>query len=417
MKKYVMLVNGIVGMGGGQMYTKNKLSYMRDIGWEVLAFSGHTGEIVIPELREYEGLIEHILISSPLIYPNDTVESVLEHIAERIGSFDEAVIESGSGHMALWGELLAKRLNCKHMVHLLEERPDLIIPSEYLDFYRFKLKRRELSGIMNKSMKILFRNSAEINEDNSFYLPSVCSNVVSDTQDSNAINIPDEGITMGCIGRLEKKYVQAATDAFATVAKKHPDVQFNIVYIGASDSHEHEERIRSVLDSIPNVTLLMPGYVFPIPRSVFQRVDVFVSSSGSASVSYRNGCPTISIDGRDNMAIGVMGYTTTRSLYREDEEKQDPADLLEAIIFKGYLVGKKYECGESRDSLDVLKLHLDFLNASSKEKRYFDVAAMKPAGKDKKKLWIRMMLGTKGYIRFHDKGTRIISNLRKKCAR
>ena len=38
-----MLSNGIVGMGGGQMYTKNKAVYMKSLGYDVQIYSGHQG--------------------------------------------------------------------------------------------------------------------------------------------------------------------------------------------------------------------------------------------------------------------------------------------------------------------------------------------------------------------------------------
>jgi len=412
--KYIMLVNGIIGMGGGQMYTNNKLSYMKKLGWEPYVFSGMEGQIVIPTLRKYDCLIKRLMIASPMIYSRRVVNSLIDEIVNEIGDFDEAVIESGSGHMALWGELLAKRLQCKHMVHLLDERPDVVVPKEYLDFYRFKLERRELSGIANTSLKILFRNSDEINEQNSYHLPSVCQNVVSDSEEGGDIEIPQTGITMGCIGRLGKRYVEAATAAFATVAKKHADKRFNVLFIGASDEKQHEKRIRSILGVIPNVELLMPGFMYPIPQAILNKVDVFISSAGSAGVSYRNGRPTIAIDGRDNMAIGVLGYTTTNSLYRSSEEKVDPADLLEAILFKNYLAGKTYAGKEKNVDMEILKQHIVFLKSSSREKQYFDIAAMKAAGKDKKKKAVRFILGTQGYVRFHDKGLELLAKLRKK---
>jgi len=67
-KLYIMLSNGIVGMGGGQMYTKNKAVYMKSLGYDVQIYSGHQGIVLIKDLMEYQKYIDPIFLSSPLVY-------------------------------------------------------------------------------------------------------------------------------------------------------------------------------------------------------------------------------------------------------------------------------------------------------------------------------------------------------------
>lgn len=396
---FVMLENNLTGMGGGQMYTRNKTVYMRQHCFDTFVFSGMVGSVIIKELGQYKRFIFPELASSPLVYSAKMVHHTVEKISLILEGYDRLIIESGSGHMALWGEILAKRLSCKHMVHLLEERNDLVVPEEYLDFYRFKLSRKELSGITQESLKMLFRYSSEINEVNSYALSSVCQNVVSDTVHFDQSKLKKNAITLCTIGRLEKKYVQVAAEAFCKVAKSHTNDAFNVIFVGGTEEKHVVTMLKRFFRGCNNVSLFFTGYIYPIPINLFDCVDVFVSSAGSAGVSYRQNRPTISVDGNDSKAIGVLGYTTQRGLYRDTEAKQDVTELIEKILYSDYLKEFKFIPTQNFPSLDVLDVHLDFLSSSSSEAEYYPVIKMLPKGKDKKKYKARLILGDWGYVR------------------
>ncbi len=398
-KAYVMLENNITGMGGGQMYTRNKLVFMSQHGWEPFVFSGIQGEIVIGDLQKYKKYIFPALASPPIVYSVKTVEKTLTPILNLLEEYDDIIIESGSGHMALWGETIAVKLQCKHMVHLLDERNDLTIPEEYLDFYRFKLRRRELSGITDQSLNILFRNNGEIDEENNFFLSSVCQNVI-DESSTHMFELPNADKTVCCIGRLEKPYVMPVAHAFAKVVKKHPSECFNVIFIGGTSLKNVKSKIKSLFQKLKNARLILTGDLYPIPKNLFQKVDVFASSAGSAGLSYRQNKPTISIDGCDLKAIGVVGYTTQHCLYRDCEEKQDIADLLEKILYKGYLEQFKYTASAKKTDLNTLNSHMEFISQSEKNKEYYSLYKISPAGKDLRKRQLCKILGDQGYIKF-----------------
>lgn len=397
-KAYVVLFNCIVGMGGGQMYTYNKIEYMKHNGWDTFVFSSIQGVIIIEELKRYKHLIFPIMASSPLVYSEKKVSKKIEEITEVLKDFDNIVIESCSGHLALWGELIAQRLSCKHMVNLLDERNDLIVPEEYLDFYRFKLKRRELSGITNQSLKMLFRNNGEITDDNCYFLPARCQNVVSDRVHYNFKSLIKNAKTLCTIGRLEKDFVMAAAAAYAKITNSRKNEKFNVIFIGGTNDRKIYKKIRYLFKSNENVNLQITGYMYPIPLDLVKYCDLFVSSAGSAGISYQYNRPTISIDAKDSFAIGVLGYTTQASLYRVNEKKQDVAELIEKILYYDYLNNYDYLPKKEVTSNDMLKVHLEFLDSSDKNKEYFPIDKLSVSGKDKKKKIIRCILGNKGYI-------------------
>lgn len=395
-RKYVILINEIRGMGGGQMYARNKVVYLKSLGWEPQIFYGIDGELMIPELRAYQGGYLPLLVSSPLVYNKQIVSQVLSCLREKIGACDQLVIESSSPHMALWGELLAESLEGKHMAHLLDERCDEIVPEGYLPFFRFKHKRRELSGIHENSLKLLFRGSQEITAKNAYALFSVCSNTVSEDVTDCELALPpkDNRIVLGCIGRREKPYVAAAARAFADVIRRHPESMFRVIFIGAAE----DPAIQNLFGELPNAEVLMTGYIYPIPLSLMNYVDVFLSSAGSANISYRCGKVTISIDSVDTKAIGVMGYTTQNSVKRKDEPQMELDSLLEKVLYTDYLTHYPYAAAPKLDVEGILAGHLVFLEQSEKKSAYYPVLQMRAAGKDKTKRVLVRLLGAKGYV-------------------
>lgn len=396
-KKYIMLINRIGGMGGGQMYVNNKLSFVSSLGWQPMVFFAVSSEIVISDLRAYEKNVFEKMILPPMVYSKKTVDKVIAQVIENIGDYDEAVIETGCAPMALWGEILAKKLNCKHMVHLLDEHLDKSVPVEYLDFYKFKHGRGELSGINSSSLKILFRNSPMITDNNAYYLSSLCSNVVLETE-NDILNIPKEGISLGCIGRLNKEYVDVVAKCFYKLALKYQEKYFNIVFIGGSEDESYKNKIADLFSTLSNVNLIMSGALYPIPSATLKKITLFVSSAGSARVSYGVDIPTISIDTNDLKPIGVLGYTTHNSAFRKDEPAIDLNYLMEQILFNDYLKGVAYTPAPPV-LLESLKKHIDFLERSDDSKEFFDIDTLQASKADKKKHYLYVLCGPDFYLK------------------
>lgn len=380
---------------------------MENLGWTVVIFSSTDGQVMIPELNKHRQYIIPELIVSPLVYSRKFASKIIDRLLSFIAHREYCIIESGSARMVFWGELLAQRLHCKHMVHLLYERPDQAIPEHYLPYYRFKWERRELSGINIHSLRLLFRNDSSVTQDKCYNLPSVCHNVASE-QDGADIDIPEADHVLGCIGRLEKPYVSAAAKAFYHVAANHPEKQFSVVFIGDASSKIHKENICRQFEGLKNVALVMPGYVYPIPGNVLRKGHVYIASSGSAAVTYEQGMVTIAIDLIDNYAIGVLGYTTQNRSYRKEEQLQDPAELLEKVLFTDYLSQYEYTQMQSASTAAAMQQHIDFLKQSEQTPGFFDLNTLKVAGRDKAKRRCRFFLGSKGFLRMR----RIIIKLR-----
>jgi hypothetical protein len=171
-KKYILLTNAIVNLGGGQIYCNNKYKYLDSIGFETFIFSTHDGELCVKNLEKFLPLIIDELDFYPAIFNTKTVEKVLDSICEKIDykQDDEIIIESHIPYLAVWGELLAKRLNAKHIVYLLGEHFDGL--SNYVfEFLDFKYGRKELANINNLAMQKMFAPYKEIKQEE--YLQTV----------------------------------------------------------------------------------------------------------------------------------------------------------------------------------------------------------------------------------------------------
>ena len=223
----------------------------------------------------------------------------------------------------------------------------------------------------------------------------------------------DNSIKLCCIGRLEKNYVSIVAKSFAELIRQYPNKKFSVLFIGDSSEKSYKKNISALFDGIDNVNLIMPGFIYPIPKALFGLVDVFVSSSGSATLSYRNNRPTISIDGNDGKAIGVLGYTTFNALYRDCEEQVEPVFLLKEILFNNYLQNKEFTPKKEHVGINVLEKHIEFFDASNQEKLYYNVFDMECSGKDVRKKKLRMILGSKGYYIFHDPGMKFLKRVEK----
>ena len=99
MKLYIFLTTLIRGIGGGHIYTLNKIHYLTGLGWDTrfLHADVKAGRIVIEELRQYEKMGEQHLQRPPYMFSSTKQIHVLDKLVELLDlkhTYDEIVIES-----------------------------------------------------------------------------------------------------------------------------------------------------------------------------------------------------------------------------------------------------------------------------------------------------------------------------------
>ena len=400
MNRYIIMTMGITGMGGGQMYVRNKMRYMEEKGWNVTVFGCLRGEIVIPDLKKYNDCTYDELTCAPFVYTKKFVETVINKIINRahIGKDDNVIIESGTAHMSYWAELLAQRCKGRNLCFLLDERNDFLVDKSYLPFFIFKLRRQELAGINNKSMNILFRGMEKSCIENGPSLPALCQNVVENIEIPNTIYIPKADYTIGSIGRLEKAYVPYMISEVVAYAQEHKNNNINLLLVGGTNNLEIINDIKKLVRDVDNINLIITGYLYPIPQKLFEKVDLFVSSAGSAGVSYGQNVTTISLDAKDGKPIGVLGYTTKNTLYRDNDDIIDLHRLINMITDESYLDKFTYSPKPNTDT-SILSKHKEFWSKSNKQKEYYDIMKITPKRKDFAKALFVRILGNRNFLK------------------
>ena len=103
MNTYIFLTFSIIGVGGSQIYTRNKALFLKEHGWNVIIVSALEGEILIEDLKLYESCIIPELRFKPHIYSKSVTETILKKISTEISTEGDVIIESHSILLSLWG--------------------------------------------------------------------------------------------------------------------------------------------------------------------------------------------------------------------------------------------------------------------------------------------------------------------------
>ena len=210
-------------------------------------------------------------------------------------------------HAALWGEMLAQKLNCRHFAFMMQESFHYYQKEKL--FIRFNLDRHEVAGISKSSVnKMLGDDSLPFNE--SMHIRALYTNTIDDCEDTISQKLdPSADVSVCTIGRLEKPYVLPMMQQLHIWFAEHVQKKFNFVVVGGTTDDSLYKKIQAIFSKDPNVNLIFTGYTFPIPKSLVDKCDVIVSASGSAQAAYNQKRPTIRVNPIMADIIGIVGLT------------------------------------------------------------------------------------------------------------
>ena len=290
---------------GGLIYVRNKIKYLKQIGWKVVVFPTNDGPVYIEGLEDYRSKEFLFLQYHPSQLNKYQLNYCIKKIVDKVQINDCIIIETGTDFTSYWGELLAARLNCRHIIFFLDEH-NKDINSNNSDFFKFKYERKELSCISEQTLKSIFGCYFSTSH-NSYPLKAYCSNSIEDIR-TNLIgrirNIKKDWC-IGSIGRIEKNVALEVVKSVQELSKTYLDKKILVIFFGGGPKGV-EKRLQDSFIGFNNVTVIITGYLFPIPLDCARECDVFVSTSGSARASANIGIPTIKIDMYDNKPLGII---------------------------------------------------------------------------------------------------------------
>lgn len=375
--KYVILTGDISGMGGGQKYCSNKVLVYSERGIKVIVISAVKGTVVLNNLKEYSDNVIPEILFPPNTYTKTEFNKTINRIVDIVGKLDnESIIDSSNLACALWGEFIAKQYNCKNMCYFIDET-FRIEPSD-LDFLRFKLLRHELYGSSNKIIPMIFKDNSLDGEKYSF--KPYCSNVVEDVPSDYKKEL---GRVCICyFGRLDKAYIYRTLNKSIVFFTSHPETIFDVLLIGGTSNHSIINDIKSLMEPISNVCLIITGYLYPIPRDIFSEIDICIASAGCINVSVREGTHTIAVNTITGEVTGIPGYTCgIDEDLRFGNLNIELRDLLEEMIYGYYFTKRSPKFPIQSVSYNVLlqeEIDNQFRQIKQcSEKEYYDIRLIK----------------------------------------
>lgn len=374
MRKYIIL-GTFLDIGGGQLYTQNKVRFLKKEGWIVEVYTGRKGELLLSEMKEYVDNFFAELEYLPFYTRKKRREEIISAIVGR-SKAEEVIIESSKKTYALWGELIAQRMNAKHVfMNLDEEFP--VYEKWYYEFLDFKHKRKELVGIGETSLERMFKSYKKIIGGQNYNLRFVCDNSI-EVFESEAVNqIVPQDINIGCISRLDKEYIMPMIDEIVIFANNNISLHIALVLVGSCKNENVVMQIKSKCSSADNIHLYFMGYMSPISKKLIDIVDVFIGTAGSAIMTAASGKITIGVDTITCQPTGIVGYDVVNSTYANNVDKSRRLNTyLEYVFFKMDKNKIKKALQESRKTIKVdymveFEKHMKFIKDTCKEKKYF----------------------------------------------
>ena len=307
MKKYI-IIGWCAGVGGGQIYTRNKCVVVRKLGYEPIVIHCSLRKTVILDLVGFDKNRAREIRFIPSFYSRRERERILNKLVEIVNpqENDEFFIESNDAVYSFWGELLAKRLGCKNYSFLLEYF--FSRKNDDIEYFKFKAKRHELAGIMKESLPSLFGNDYKLLDEENTVLSAFSTNSVEDIPIPFELDTSKYDVVVGNIGRITKPYVQWMSKDLCEFANEHKDKSILLLLVGGEPGTSEETRIKETLKPCRNVDVFSTGFLFPMPQKLLEKIHVATATSGCIITALKVNLVTVGYRDDDYYPSGVCGY-------------------------------------------------------------------------------------------------------------
>lgn len=377
-KYYIFLTGDIHPIGGMQNYVAGKARWLEENGWQVRVFfwGASDGACKMTFLDRYLAGGTTELGTPPAEWTKGIRNRTLDHMLSVVGpgsrQADTIIVESQDDVTALWGELLAERLHAKHMCFNCTEgfRGPRKHYEEYLDFFDFKHRRRELACIHPDSMQKLFEGYKKVKPEERYLFDAANEGPVQDVKDERVERLERYDWNICCIGRAEKTCVPQIIGDICKFAEKYPKKRIQLMMVG--DPGERKGWLEEQLKTSENIILSCLGDMVPIPRKLFEKTDVVIAGSGCANCAACEKVPTIVVDAGNKRANGILGYTTFSIIFHEENVEQMGFDqALEQVLVEKLQEKTEFQWPDRLPASHYYEQHMEFVEQSEKKQAYY----------------------------------------------
>jgi len=378
MKHYVFLTM-ITGSGGVQCYNASKAKYLESIGWRVVIISDnnpYSGEkCLLQSLDRFLPNGDSFLGIHPFKLPVFFVNRAVNRMVKVVGptnKSDEIIVESWDDKSAFWGELLASRLHARHIFWTANEyyRGSDRHYEDKIDFFLFKMDRGEIFASL-QSANHLFEGYRTYKEGDFIESP-ITEDPIQDYYNREVESLKKADYNICYIGRTRKPYFSNIVKGVKEFALNHHNrIQFIIV-------GEVVEEMKPIIShNIPNLSIVELGDQYPLPRSLYKKIDVIIAGSGSARHSADEGALVITADPISCISHGLLGYDTIESVYKESDVYDSGLDLSFSDALERALILQSWRHQENNwvKSLGVeacTDIQFEIINNATKDLIYYD---------------------------------------------
>lgn len=395
--KIYILIGGAGGyVSGGVIYHRNKALFMKERGWVVHYISCCHGKVYVDGLETFIVGTFTFLVKNVFLYPERYRKKMLDCIIRKLPDIKgEIVIETGTDCTAYWGELLAERLHGKHIVTLLDEYNDNIT-LKVSSFYKFKYGRKELACISDEAMVHIFGKLIPESKNKQYSLGCYCTNSLYDIHPDWLSDIPKGDLVIGYIGRLEKKAVPIIIEGLKCFAAEKKTLSVVFLCIGGSDTEKSKNNIISSFYGYDNMNVYITGLMFPIPIDCVKLCDLIFAVAGSSTVGVMAGVPTVRIHQLTNKCEGFITKAGFRN-YMKCDNGDSVYDYIKMFYCDHtYPLLDKYDLSEMwKNAQFFFEKHLNMLDNSIKEKKYFNFSNIKLTFKERMAKYLMSLFGMK----------------------
>ena len=376
-ENYYILTEGVSNIGGAQLLVLRRAKFLRSKGFNVkIIVSRHRGNFILEkEFKDFPVLYLPKLDQPIFKYSIKTINELVTIISLFLSNHENALLETNSLQSSIWGELVAKRNNYKHVIYLFNES----IINNYLlypgnNFFLFKYNRGELYGCSRKSLEKML--GKHYNEKQNHFV-----NVSFDNDEIKENTIPsikefellEKSKTILTVSRLEKSYVKYLIEAVIKIAKQKPEKNINLIIGGGTIfgdvKLDLENNYLPPKLQLSNLKIIFTGIINVLGRDLFNLSDVFVGMGTASINSISQKCATLVVNPLTNKTPGIFGIHTTTFGYSDNNTEYDLGELINTLLFDEGLLevakNKGYELYESSYKTDICFVKYDYLISKS----------------------------------------------------